>query len=166
MASYENVSFADQLASVIMLNIKHNQNCIVDLDASRYNALIMPLIEHLRFSPLMKAMRMHDNVSLVHLYKAYSTSIYIKTEEIINLEVSSYRNLITKAHFYKLLGLLSSDVGVDPDSITETSMIEMFYQMGYTFDISLLSNFQKTFLSLIWNNLFFVQESIREGFGL
>lgn len=68
---------------------------------------------------------MHEGFSLVHLYKGYSTAIYIKTEEIINLEVSSHKNSITKANFCKLLGLVSSDVGVDPESITETTMIEM-----------------------------------------
>lgn len=130
MASFENVSFIDQSASVIMLNIKPNQNLIVDLDESHYNALIKHLIECLRFSPLMKVMTMHEDVSLMHLSKAYSTAIYNKTEEIINFEVSSHKTSITKSNFCKLLGLVSCDVGVDPESIPATSLIDMFFQMG------------------------------------
>ncbi|CAI9286149.1 unnamed protein product [Lactuca saligna] len=97
-----------------MLNIKPNQNLIVDFHASCYNALINPLIECLRFSPLMKVMTMDEDVPLVHLSKAYLTSIYNKIDEIINFEVSSHKTSISKANLCKLLGLVSYDIGVDP----------------------------------------------------
>lgn len=112
---------------MIMLNINPNQNLIIDLDASRYNSLIRPLIECLKFSPLMKALTMSEDVPLVHLSKAFSTAIYNKTEEVFYFEVSSHKTSITKANFCKLLGLVTSDVSVDPDSILTTSLIEMFF---------------------------------------
>ncbi|CAI9303000.1 unnamed protein product [Lactuca saligna] len=110
-----------------MLNIKPNQNLIVDLNISHYNAVIKPLIECLRFSPLMKAMTMYEVVLLVHFSKAYSTTIYNKIGEIINFEVSSQKTSIRKTSFCKLLGLVSFDVGVDPESIPIRSLIDMFF---------------------------------------
>lgn len=106
MASSEIVSFEDQSSSVIISNIKATQNLIVDLDASRYNALIKPLIECLRFSPLMKVMTMYEDVPLIHLSKAYSMSIYNKYDEIVSYEVSSHKTSISKANFCKFEGLV------------------------------------------------------------
>ena len=136
-----------------MLNVKPNQNFIIGLDASRYNALIRPLIKCLKFSPLMKALTMSEDVPLVHLSKAFSTVIYNKSEEVIYFEVSSHKTSITKANFYKLLGLAMPDVSIDRGSIPASSLIEMFFQMGYTGDISLLSKFRKSFLPPMLNGL-------------
>lgn len=154
MASSGNVSLANQSTSVIMLNVKSNQNLIIDLDASRYNALIIPLIEWLKFSPLMKALTMYEVVPLVYLSNAFSTTIYNKSKDVINFEISNNKTSILKANFCKLLGLVTPEVSVDLESIPETSMIEMFHQMGYTGDISLLSKFRKSFLPPMWNGLF------------
>lgn len=77
-----------------------------------------------------------------------------KSAEIINFEVSRHKTSISKANFYELLGLGLFQVVVDPACIPTTSMLEMFYQMGYTADISLLSNFRKSYLPPIWNGLF------------
>lgn len=154
MASSENVSFVDQSASMSKLAVKPNQNLIIDLDASCYNALIRPLIECLKFSPLMKALTMSEDVPLVHLSKDLSTAVYNKYEYVINFEVSSHKTSITKPNFYKLLGLVKPAVSVDPESIPAAYLIEMFFQIGYTGDISLFSKFRKSFLPLIWNGFF------------
>lgn len=88
-----------------MLNIKENQNLIANLDALKYNTLIMPLIECLRFSVVMNGMTMHEIIPLVHLSHAYSTTTYNKLLEIINFIVVGHNTLISKTHFYQLLGL-------------------------------------------------------------
>ncbi|CAI9263690.1 unnamed protein product [Lactuca saligna] len=142
--SSENVLFANQSTSVIMLSIKPNQNMIIDLDASRYNELIRPMIDCLKFSPLMKVLTLAEIVSLVHLSKSFLTAINIKSDDIINFEVANHKTSISKPHLCKLLGLTTSEVSVDPESIPSISMIEMLYHMGYSGDISLLSKFRKS----------------------
>lgn len=137
-----------------MLAVKPSQNLIIDLNASHYNGLIKPLIECLKFLSLMKALIMSEDVPLVHLSKAFSTAIYNKSEDVINFEVSNQKTLITKPYFYKLLGLVTTEVSDDPESILAIYLIEMFFQMGYTGDISLLLKFKESFLPLIWNVLF------------
>ncbi|CAI9281016.1 unnamed protein product [Lactuca saligna] len=136
-----------------MLNVKPNQNLIIDLDSSCYNALIRILIKCLKFSPLMKAITMSEDVPLVHLSKDFSTAIY-KIEDIINFEVLNRNTSILKPNFYKLLALVTPKVSIDPESIPTTYLIEMFFQMGYTGDISLPSYFRNLFLPPMWNGLF------------
>ncbi|CAI9271900.1 unnamed protein product [Lactuca saligna] len=75
-------------------------------------------------------------------------------EEVISFEVANHKISINKPNFCKLLGLVPSKVVIKPNSIPDTSLIEMFYQMGYTGDISLLLKFKKSFLPPIWNSLF------------
>ena len=53
-----------------------------------------------------------------------------------------------------MLGFDSSEGLVDPDSISSTDLIDIFYQMGYIGDISLLFKFRKPNLSPMWNGLF------------
>ncbi|CAI9282364.1 unnamed protein product [Lactuca saligna] len=64
-----------------MLNVKPNQNPILDLDSSRYSEALRTMIECLRFSPLAQTLTM----------------------------VSSHKTSITNTHFSKLLGLASSE---------------------------------------------------------
>ncbi|CAI9302898.1 unnamed protein product [Lactuca saligna] len=139
-----------------MLVVIPNQNLMIDLVASCYNTLIRPLIECLKFSPQMKALTMSEDIPLVHLSKAFSISIYNKSEYVINFEVSDYKTSITNPNFCKLLGLVMPEVSVDPESIRATYLIEMFFQMDYSGDISLLSKFIKSFLPPMWNWLFIV----------
>ncbi|CAI9281148.1 unnamed protein product [Lactuca saligna] len=67
MTSPEHIYFVDQSASTIILNIKANQKLIVDLNASKTNTLLKPLIEYLCYSPLLKVVAMHEEVPLVNL---------------------------------------------------------------------------------------------------
>lgn len=97
---------------------------------------------------------MAETIPLVHLSKAYSSSIYKKGEDLIHFEVSSHKTSITKPHFSKLLGIPLHEVHVVHESISTSSLIEMFYQMGYTCDISLLSKFRKPFFPPMRNGLF------------
>ncbi|CAI9301846.1 unnamed protein product [Lactuca saligna] len=72
----------------------------------------------------------------------------------MNFEVHRHQTLISKANFYKLLGLSSSPDVVNPNSVVISCFISMFYQTGYNSDLSLLSKFEKSDLPFIWNALF------------
>lgn len=106
-ASSKNVCFADQSASMIMLSVKPNENMIIDLDDTRYNALLRPIIERLKFFPLMKALTMVDEVPLVNLSRAYSSAIYNIHDVVISFEVANYKTSMNKPNFCKLLGLVT-----------------------------------------------------------
>ncbi|CAI9299382.1 unnamed protein product [Lactuca saligna] len=149
MASSEKLSFIDQSESMIILAIKPNENLIINSDASRYNSPIKPMIECLKFSPLMKALTMAEVVPLIHLCKSFSMVIHAKTREIVNFEVANNKTSINKANFHKLLVLVSSNDGIEPESIPTIGLIEMFYHMGYTINTSLLFKFRKSFLPAI-----------------
>ncbi|CAI9289438.1 unnamed protein product [Lactuca saligna] len=106
--SSEHISFVDQSASLIILSVKHGQNVIIDLDSSRYDKVLIPIIECLK--------------------------------------VASYKTSITKSHFSRLLGFSSSEALVDPKSVSHTTVIEKFYQMGYTGSDSVSKLFYTIFM--------------------
>lgn len=112
------------------------------------------MIECLKFLPLVKALTIAEEVPLVHLSEALSTAIYNITNGVIHVEISNHKTSITKPNLCKLLGLALPKVSVDPELIPTTSLIEMFYQMGYNGDITLPSKFRKPFLPPMWNGLF------------
>lgn len=72
---------------------------IIDLDASRYNSMVCPMIEFLKFSPLMKSLTMVDKVPLVHLSRAYSSAIYNIQDEVISFKVANHKTLVNKPNF-------------------------------------------------------------------
>lgn len=111
--SSEHVSFVDQSASIIRLTVKPKQYLILDLDASRPDAQIKPMVECVKFSPLEKALTMVEEVPMVHLSKSFSTSIYNKAEDVIHFEVANHKTSITKPHFSRLLGLTLTEVLVN-----------------------------------------------------
>ncbi|CAI9263712.1 unnamed protein product [Lactuca saligna] len=141
--SSETTSSADQSTSFIMLNLKPCQNHILDLDSSRYNEPLRPMVECLRYSPLAQALIMVESIPLVHLSKAYSSATYIKVDGVITFKVATNMTSINKAYLCRMLGIELSEVLVDPDSDSSIDLINMFYHMGYIGDISLLSNFRK-----------------------
>ncbi|CAI9272962.1 unnamed protein product [Lactuca saligna] len=91
VGSSEHILFDDESASVIMLNMKHNQNMILDLDSSRYNEVFRLIIECLKFSPLAQALTITEYVPLIHHHKAYSSAIYNKADDIIHFEFASHK---------------------------------------------------------------------------
>ncbi|CAI9277886.1 unnamed protein product [Lactuca saligna] len=78
----------------------------------------------------MKAFTMAEEVPIVHLSEAFSTSIYTKTREIINFEVANHKTSTKTTNFCKLLGLVTPKDSVDRESIPAAGLIEMFYQIG------------------------------------
>ena len=147
--SSEHISFADQSAFVIMLNVKNGQNVIIDLESSRYEEVLRPIIECLTFLPLNQELTMAESILIVHLSNAYSSSIYTKVDE-----VASHKTMTTKARFCIHLGFTSSDALVDEESISNIALIEMFYEMGFIGEIPLLSKSKNSFLPPMWNELF------------
>lgn len=125
--STETLFLAEQTTSSVMLNIKPNQNLILDLDSPKYTYSLKSMIECLHYSPLVQALTMAENVPMVRLSKAFSTATYQHCEAMITLEVGSHKSLISKARFSKILGFSSTDGLVDPKSISSSLIMEMFY---------------------------------------
>lgn len=97
VGSSKTASFPDQSTSVVMLNVKPGQNLILDLTASCYIDVLLPMIECLRFSRLAKALTMAKSIPLIHLSKVFSTISYVLADDSINFEVDSRKTSITKA---------------------------------------------------------------------
>ena len=73
---------------------------------------------------------------------------------MITFEVNSQKTCISKSRFCRLLGFTATNDLVGLESISSSLIIEMFYQMGYLENITLLSKFRKPNLPRIWNGLF------------
>ncbi|KAI3505833.1 hypothetical protein L1887_28119 [Cichorium endivia] len=131
----------DNTSSTLMLKIKANQNMIIDLNSSHYNEPIRPMIECLKFSRISKALTKSASVPLVHLYSAYSSAFYNKTEEIVTFEVGSVKTQISKSRFGKLLGFTDTEDLVDPESLQPVTLPKLFYQMGYKVQVSFFYTF-------------------------
>ncbi|CAI9266356.1 unnamed protein product [Lactuca saligna] len=147
-------SITEQTASSVMLNIKPNQNLILDLDSSKYADSLKHMIECLRYSPLVQPLMMDENVPLVHLFKAFSIASYQHSEAMITFEVDSHKTSISKARSSRMQGIYSTVVVVYLESISSSTILEMFYLMGYLENLSLVSKFKKPNLPPMWNGLF------------
>ena len=112
VGSTKTTSFADESTSVIMLNVKPSLNLILNLDASRYNEALKPMIECPRYSPLAHALTMVDNVPFVHLSKAYSSATYNQQKGVIHLLPT--KTSISKSRFCRILGLTTIEGPIDP----------------------------------------------------
>lgn len=141
--SPETPSAADQTSSSGLMSIQPNQNLILDLDSFKYESFLQPLIEFLRHSPLAQSHSMLENVHLAHLSKAFSTARYQKSGSIITFEVGSQQTLITMAQFIHFLGFPTSRDLIDPDSVYSSSILVIFYLMGYLENLAMLSKFKK-----------------------
>ncbi|CAI9303759.1 unnamed protein product [Lactuca saligna] len=103
--SSETTSFADQSASLMMLNVKPHQNLTLDIDSSRYPEALRPMIECLRFSPLAQALTMAESVPLVHLSKARLG--FATTEGLVDLDLISSSALIEMFYQMGFIGDIS-----------------------------------------------------------
>lgn len=87
---------AEQMDQSTLLNIKANQNLILDLYSSKYAVSLQPMIECLRLSPLATTLTMAKNVPLVHLSKAFSIATYQEGEAVITFEIDTQKTSISK----------------------------------------------------------------------
>lgn len=62
--------------------------------------------------------------------------------------------MTSKARFYNLLGLPQSDKLVNPETISNAAILEMFYQRGYKETVAVVSKFKKPNFPPAWNALF------------
>lgn len=97
VGSLENRSVQEQSVQSLILNIKANQNMILDLHRAKYDGFLQLIVECLRYSPLIIALTKSEIVPIVHLSKAYSTACYQKEEQRIMFEVFNSKNHITKS---------------------------------------------------------------------
>ncbi|CAI9276736.1 unnamed protein product [Lactuca saligna] len=112
---------------------------------------LQPLIECLHYSPFAIALTKIENVPLVHLSKAYSTASYQQVEEMIKFEIDTKKTQITKSQFISLLGIpLGCDL-VDPESVSNSAILEMFFQIGYKECLAVVLKFKKPNLLPRWN---------------
>nr|KAJ0216474.1 hypothetical protein LSAT_V11C300130030 [Lactuca sativa] len=153
-ASSENQSVQDQTVHSTLLSVKQHQNLIIDLHPVKYDAFLLPLIECLKYSPLMIAMTQVKNVPLSILSKAYTTANYVKDEQRIYFDIHNHTTSISKNRFCNLLGLPQSKNLINPETISNASILEMFYQMGYKETLTAVSKFKKPSLPPMLNALF------------
>ncbi|CAH1443949.1 unnamed protein product [Lactuca virosa] len=104
--SSETPSAADKTASLGLLGIKAIQNLILDIDPSKCDAFLQPLIECLRYSPLATALSKTENFPLALLSKAYSSDRYQESSATITFELGNLQTTITKSRFSRLMGFL------------------------------------------------------------
>ncbi|CAI9284233.1 unnamed protein product [Lactuca saligna] len=153
-SSSEIPSIVEQMAQSTLLNIKANQNLILDLEHTKYDIFLQPLIDFLSYSPLVITLMKIENIPLVHLSKAYLTASYEQGEDMITFEVENKKTQITKPRFCNLLGLPQGRDLVNLESILNSTRLEMFYQMGYREYLAIVSKFKKPNLPHVWNALF------------
>lgn len=145
-SSGDNILFIDQMGSSIFLVVKPNQNMIANLDHSKYNSTIQPLVECLNYSSFKKALMHFESIPISSLKVAYSNPKYNKKYEAISLDVQGDRTEISKENFYKLLGLTPHANSVNPNWISFTSIIRDYSQIGYDSHLFILLTFKKTCL--------------------
>ena len=107
-----------------------------------------------QYSPLVVALTKVESVPMSLLSQVYSTSIYNKVKEMIFFEIFNHKTSISKARFYLLLRLIVNDSMFNLDSITITQLFTMFYDMGYTEVLTMVTKFKKSCLPPQWNGLF------------
>lgn len=85
----------EQSGQFSFLNIKRNQNLILDLNPFKYDIFLLPVIECLKYSTPVKALTTMENVPMSLLSKAYSSACYIKEEQRITFEIHKKKNSIS-----------------------------------------------------------------------
>lgn len=123
---------------------------ILDLYPTKYDGFLQPIVECLRYSPLVITLTMYEIIPMVLLSKAYSTARYQKEEQRITFEVFNMKTNITKSRFCSLLGLPQEGDLIDPKFISNSTIMEMFFQMGYKEVLTVVSKFKKPNFPPIW----------------
>ena len=112
------------------------------------------IVECLKYSPLITALTKTESVLMSLLSKDYSFAWYLKEEQRTTFEVHNRTTSIIKSRFCSILGLAQTDDMIDPESITNSALLKMFYQVGYKGTLAAISMFRKPNLSPQWNGVF------------
>ncbi|KAL7617901.1 hypothetical protein Lser_V15G04020 [Lactuca serriola] len=150
----ESSSVQDTSAHSNLLTIKPQQNLIIDLTPFINEPYMLYIVECLKYSPLVDAFTKVEVVPMTCLSHIYSTAYYDKVAERIHFDIDNEKTSISKNRFYALIGLAHEPTLVNPDSITTGQLFSMFYQMGYTENLTTVTKFEKSCLPAKWNNLF------------
>lgn len=70
-------SVQEHTAQYSFLTIKPNQNLILDLALFKYDAYMLPIVECLKYSPLVNALTNVEYVPMSLLSKAFSSAKYV-----------------------------------------------------------------------------------------
>ena len=73
---------------------------------------------------------------------------------VMMFEIQCVKTLISKSNLCKLLGLSTAEDLIAPDKISASTIIQVYNQIGYIYDFSVLYLFKKSVLPAIWNALF------------
>lgn len=165
-ASSEKPSATEQMAQSSILHLQANQNMILNLYPTKYDGFLQLIVECLRYSLLVIALTKSKIVSMVNLSKAYSTASYTKGDEFIIFEIFNQKTQITNSRFCNLLGLPQGSEMIGPENVSNSAILEMFYQMGYKETLTTVSKFKKPNFPSMWNNLFTLQKLLRESHRL
>ena len=153
--SHEESSFMDTTAiSPQTLAIAH-QNCYADLDYTKYPEPLHVLIEFLKSSVLNTTLTAHARVSMKALTQAYTTSKFNSMKNVVEFELETgVRTAISKSSFTRLLNLTTEAIPIDPDTISNSDMINTFNMMGHAPILTRLSAFKKNKLPSLWSCMF------------
>lgn len=158
MASFDCIFFMDQSSSSSLLNIKLNQNMVLLLDPTKYSPLVQPLISCLDHSVSKKYLVLVEDVPISQLQLAFSTASYNKQMDVMKFLLQGVKTTISNSNFCKLLGLSIVEDLISPNNIYTLTIIQVYNQMGYISDLSVLSRLKKFSLTPIWNA--FLQSSL------
>ena len=153
-ASSETPSVQEQSGQSLLLAIKPNQNLVIDLDPCKYDSYLLIIVECLRYSPLITVLTKSKSDLMSLFSKAYSFACYLKEEQRITFEVHNRTTSITKSRFFSILGLAQTYDMIDLESVTNSALLKMFYQVGYKGTLAAISMFRKPNLSPQWNGVF------------
>ncbi|KAL7595028.1 hypothetical protein Lser_V15G29179 [Lactuca serriola] len=139
-----------------MLPIHPQQILIIDLTSHAYDAFMFPIIECLKFSPIAPALTRAETVPMEFLSQIFATAHYDKVVDRIFFDIFEHKASISKQRFCSLLGFEADSSRVNPESIPMGHLFNMFYNMGYTEVLTMVTKFKKSCLPPQWNGMFTV----------
>ena len=101
-----------------ILPIRPHQSLIIDLNPVTYDAFMYPIVECLKYSPLVLALSKVEIVPMECLSQIFSTAHYDKSVDCIYFDILDTKTSISKQQFCSLLGFEPNESRVNPDSIS------------------------------------------------
>ena len=137
-----------------ILPIRPQQSLVIDLTPVSYDAFMYPIVECLKYSPLVLALTKVETVPMECLSQIFSTAHYEKYVDRIYFDILDTKTSISKQRFCSLLGFELDESRVNLDSISMGQLFSMFYNMGYTEILTTVTKFKKSCLPPQWNGFF------------
>ena len=101
-----------------ILPIRPQQSLVIDLNPLVYDHYMYPIVECLKYSPLVLALSKVEIVPMECLSQVFSTAHYDKSVDRIYFDILSNKTSISKQRFCWLLGFEPDESRVNPDSIS------------------------------------------------